>query len=171
LNVLVLGIGNVLLMDEGAGVRAVEEMDRRFQLPESVETLDGGTSGIDLLPYIRNRDYLIIIDAVKSGHPPGAVVRVEGEDVPATFRTRISPHQLGLSDLLAAARLTGEFPARMVLFGVEPKRIEVGLGLSDEVKEGLEQLIDMVAGELRSLGCEVELKAGATPAAKSFWEE
>ena len=171
MNVLVLGIGNVLLMDEGVGVRAVEEIDRRFRLPESVETLDGGTSGIDLLPYIRNRDYLIIIDAVKSGHPPGTVVRVEGEDVPARFRTRISPHQLGLSDLLAAARLTDDLPKRMVLFGVEPKRLEMALGLSDDVKAGLEKLIDAVIRELRSLGCEVEPRAGATAAAKSFWEE
>ncbi len=122
MNVLVLGIGNVLMTDDSVGIRVINELERRFRFPENVELLDGGTSGIELLSYIVNRDYLIIVDAIKSDLPPGTVVKVEGEDVPAKFMTRISPHQLGLSDLLAAATLTGELPKQMVLFGIEPKR-------------------------------------------------
>jgi hydrogenase maturation protease len=105
MNVLVLGIGNVLMMDDSVGVRAIEELQRRYHFPDGVELLDGGTSGIELLSHIEGRDNLIIIDALKSGHSPGTVVRVEGEDVPARFMTRISPHQLGLSDVLAAATI------------------------------------------------------------------
>jgi hydrogenase maturation protease len=156
LNILILGIGNVLLMDEGIGVRAVEELEGRYRFPDEVEILDGGTSGIELLSHIRTRSHLIIIDALKSGHPPGTVVRVDGEDVPSRFRTRISPHQLGLSDLLAAARLTEELPENLVLFGIEPKRIETGLELSTEVRAGLEKLIKVVVDELRGLGCDIQ---------------
>jgi hydrogenase maturation protease len=170
MSVLVLGIGNVLLMDEGVGVRAVEELGRRYHLPEEVEVLDGGTSGIELLSYICEKDHLIIIDAVKSGRPPGTVVRVEGEDVPATFRIRITPHQLGLSDLLAAAQLTDELPGNMVLFGVEPKSMEMALGLTDEVQASLPRLVDVVVEELRGLGYTVEARVGALPFERSFWD-
>src|SRR5512143_2132560 len=152
MNVLVLGIGNVLMTDDSVGIRVINELERRFRFPENVELLDGGTSGIELLSYIVNRDYLIIVDAIKSDFPPGTVVRVEGEDVPAKFMTRISPHQLGLSDLLAAASLTGDVPENMVLFGMEPKRIELGFELSDEVKANFEKLLETVVGELIKIG-------------------
>jgi hydrogenase maturation protease len=170
LNVLVLGVGNVLLRDEGIGVRAVEVLQRRFLFSSDVEVLDGGTSGIELLTHIRERDCLIIIDAIKSGNAPGTVLRVEGEDVPARFRTRISPHQLGISDLLAAATLTDEMPKRLVLFGIEPKNIDTGLELSEEVRGGLDRLIEVVNNELLSLGCKVEQReAHETAGGKSVW--
>jgi hydrogenase maturation protease len=153
--VLVMGVGSILMMDEGLGIRAVEELEKRYRFPENVELLDGGTSGIELLSYISGRDHLIIIDAIKSGNPPGTVLRVEGEDVPAQFRTRISPHQLGLSDLLAAATLTDEIPKHLVLFGIEPKEIVMAIGLSDEVRAGMDRLVEVVVDELRRLGCDV----------------
>jgi hydrogenase maturation protease len=167
--VLVLGVGNVLMRDEALGVRAVEELGRRFHFPENVELLDGGTAGIELLSYIRDKDYLIVIDAVKSGNLPGTVVRIEGEDVPAKFVTKISPHQLGISDLLATATISGHLPRKMVLFGIEPKTVELGLGLSDEVEAGFERLIEVVLGELRDSGCTYESVPGEGPVSKSRW--
>jgi len=155
LNILVLGIGNVLLTDEGIGVRILKELERKFTFSANVELLDGGTAGIELLRHIRTRDYLIIIDAMKCDQVPGTVVRVEGADVPAAFRTRISPHQLGLSDLLAAAMLTDELPKNLVLFGVEPESIDIGLDLTDAVEASVDKLIGAVADELRSIGCSV----------------
>lgn len=152
MNVLVLGIGNVLMMDDSIGVRAVNELQRRFRLSGEVDVLDGGTSGIGLLSYIRNRECLIIIDALKCGQSPGTIVRVEGADVPARFVTRISPHQLGISDLLAVASLKGELPDKIVLFGVEPGRVELGLGLSEEVEANFERLIEVIVSELRDTG-------------------
>ena len=155
MDILVLGIGNVLLTDEGIGVRALNELERRYTFPENVELLDGGTAGIELLRHIRNRDYLIIIDAMKFNQEPGTVTRVEGNDVPAAFRTRISPHQLGLSDLLAAAMLTDELPPNLVLFGVEPENLDIGLDLTDTVEASLEKLTGAVIDELRSIDCTV----------------
>jgi hydrogenase maturation protease len=170
LDILVLGIGNVLLTDEGIGVRALKELERRYTYPTNVELLDGGTAGIELLRHIRNRDYLIIIDAMKCGQEPGTVFRVEGDEVPAAFRTRISPHQLGLSDLLAAAMLTDELPASLVLYGVEPESIDIGLDLTETVEANVDKLVGAVADELRSLGCSlVPIEANFTEKAR-FWD-
>ena len=171
MNVLVLGVGNVLMTDDSAGIRVINELERRFRFPENVELLDGGTSGIELLSYIVNRDYLIIVDAIKSGFPPGTVVKVEGEDVPAKFMTRISPHQLGLSDLLAAATLTGELPRQMVLFGIEPARVELGLEMTDEVKGGFEKLLATVVDDLKRIGCAPEALEECAYGKESIWKK
>lgn len=170
MNVLVLGIGNVLMTDDSVGIRVINELERRFRFPENVELLDGGTSGIELLSYIVNRDYLIIVDAIKSDLPPGTVVKVEGEDVPAKFMTRISPHQLGLSDLLAAATLTGELPKQMVLFGIEPKRVALGLEMTDEVAGSFEKLLGVVVDELKKIGCTPEPLEAAAYGKESIWK-
>jgi hydrogenase maturation protease len=160
LKILILGIGNLLLQDEGAGVRAVEEFERRYVTPAGVELLDGGTSGIELLQYIQGRDHLILLDVVKSGKPPGTIIRLEGAEVPALFQKRISPHQLGISDLLATAQLTGMMPKRVVLFGIEPKTIETGLEMSEVVGSNIGRLGDMIVLELASLGLNVTTKLG-----------
>jgi hydrogenase maturation protease len=171
LNILVLGIGNLLLQDEGAGVRAVEEFGRRYVTPAGVELLDGGTSGIELLQYIQGKDCLILLDVVKSGNPPGTLIRLEGESVPAMFQKKISPHQLGLSDLLATAQLIDRMPERVVLFGIEPKSIETGLEMSEEVGGAIGRLADMVALELASLGLEVTPKSAVQPLRRKGTEE
>ena len=95
MNILILGVGNLLLQDEGAGVRALMLFEQKYELPPGIECLDGGTSGMELLHHIEDRDRLIILDVVKSGNLPGTVVRLEAEEVPALFRKKISPHQLG----------------------------------------------------------------------------
>ncbi len=157
------------MMDDSIGVRAVEELQRRYHFSDGVELLDGGTSGIELLSHIEGRNNLIIIDALKSGHSPGTIVRADGEDVPARFMTRISPHQLGLSDVLAAATISGKLPSNLVLFGIEPKKIELGLGLSDEVKASFDKLLDTVVMELRRIGCRVET-AETLSSVSTLWQ-
>ena len=149
---LVLGIGNVLLRDEGVGIHALAELRRRFTFDEDVELLDGGTAGVELLRYLDGREHVIVIDAIAAGHPPGTVFRVEGEDVPRTFHQRISPHQIGLSDVLATALITDAFPATIVMFGVEPQDLTTGLELTPVVDAGLDKLTDAIVEELRGLG-------------------
>jgi len=91
--------------------------------------------------------------------------------VPATFETRITPHQLGLSDLLATAKLTDCMPEHLVLFGIEPKTLESGLGFSPEVEGSLEKLMGHVVGELRQLGYAVEKCSEERPCQSRFWKE
>ncbi len=159
--VMVLGIGNLLLSDEGVGCHAITALRDRYCIPDGVELVDGGTAGFELMAYINDCHSLIVIDAVKCGHPPGAVLRVEGGDFIALFQERISPHQLGMPDLLAAASLTGEVPEAMVLFGVEPLSLEAGIELSGPVRQSFEKLLQSVVDELAAQGYPPSLQVPA----------
>jgi hydrogenase maturation protease len=150
--VLVLGAGNILLSDEGIGVRVVEALQRRYRVPEEVEILDGGTCGMDLLDVIAGRDHLILVDAVDTGSPPGTVVRLEGNQIPAVFRTKSSPHQLGLQDVLALLLLLDAAPAHVTVIGVQPASLDIGLELTPVIAARLDDMVEMVAGELAAIG-------------------
>jgi hydrogenase maturation protease len=163
MSALVLGVGNVLLKDEGVGIHALEELRRRFVFGADVELLDGGTAGVELLRYLDGKDHVVVMDAIAGGQPPGTVVRVEGEDVPRRFHIRISPHQIGLSDVLATALITDSMPGEMVLFGIEPKDMTTGLELTPEIEAGLDKLVGVVVDELRRLGYRVEERENPVP--------
>lgn len=156
MNALVLGVGNILLSDEGVGVRVVEAFDQRYRTPEAVEVLDGGTSGMDLLDALAGRSHVVIVDAVRTGSTPGTVVRLEADEVPALFSNRISPHQLGISDVLAALKLMEEEPQHLALVGVVPADLDLGVTLSPVVAARLDEMVEMVAAELRRWGLPVE---------------
>ena len=151
---VVLGLGNILLGDEGVGVRVVERLLERYAFPPDVKVLDGGTLGLDLMPYVEAADHLLVIDALDVGAEPGTIARLEGDEIPAFLSIKISPHQMGLSDLLSVARLTGTYPQDVVLWGVQPAVIDVGLDLSPIVADELETLADRVLEEMRRWGVE-----------------
>jgi hydrogenase maturation protease len=160
---LVLGLGNILLGDEGIGVWVVESLGREFGFPPEVATLEGGTLGLDLLPRLDGVERLLLVDAVKLGREPGEIVRLEGDAVPAALDVKISPHQVGVQDLLAAARLMGREPSRVVLWGMEPERLDPGTGFSPRVAEALPRLREGVLDELRLWGVPGEPRADAAP--------
>jgi hydrogenase maturation protease len=149
---LVLGIGNLVMGDDGIGVRVVQELATRYRFPSGVTILDGGTLGLDLLPHLEGVDRLLIIDAVATGGEPGTLVRLTGEEIPVVFATKLSPHQMGLQDLLAVARLLGHEPREMVLWGVQPATIEMAMELSPAVAAQFEPLIGQSVAELRRWG-------------------
>ncbi|MGD0186680.1 MAG: HyaD/HybD family hydrogenase maturation endopeptidase [Roseiarcus sp.] len=151
-SVLVLGLGNILLSDEGVGVRIVEALDASHELPDEVESLDGGTSGMELLDMVAGRDCLIVADAVNAAGPAGRVIRLENDDIRMLFETRFSPHQLGLSDMLAALRLIDEAPRRVVVIGVVPENLKTGLDLSPAAAGGRDVAVAMIVDELTRLG-------------------
>lgn len=158
--VVVLGVGNILLTDEGIGVRTVEKLQREFALPAEVEVIDGGTSGMELIEDLAYASHLIIVDAVRTGRPGGSIVRIAGAEVPVLFRTRMSPHQVGLPEVLAALQLTGETPGSTVVIGVEPVSLEPAMELSAPVAAQLAAVVARVAEELRALGYAVEPRRG-----------
>jgi hydrogenase maturation protease len=152
MRVVLLGIGNVLMSDEGVGVHAIEALQAGLRLPDAVTVVDGGTTGMELLPDLEDADHLIVIDAVRAGQPPAGIVRLAGEAVPAFFKTKLSPHQIGLSDILAALKFSGRAPDSVVLIGIEPVSLDLGTALSAEVTARLPDVIAMVAEELTALG-------------------
>jgi hydrogenase maturation protease len=149
---LVLGLGNILFQDEGLGVRAVERLRAGNNLPAEVEVLDGGTLGLDLLTYFTPGVRMIILDAVRAGLQPGGLIRLEGQAIPAALAQKMSMHQLGLQDLLAASALRGTFPQQVVLWGMQPAQIDWGLELSPPVDHALPSLVQAALGELQSWG-------------------
>lgn len=150
--ILVLGLGNIIMCDEGLGVRACERLTQRYRLPDGVIVLDGGTLGLDLLPYLEGITDLLIIDAINAGYSPGTIVRLENEQIPQTLALKMSMHQVGLQELLAVMALRGHTPPRIVLLGMEPLRIEPGLDLSAPVQANLDALVEAAIAELRSWG-------------------
>lgn len=157
-NILVLGIGNILLSDEGAGVRAVEYLCEHFDIPPHLSLVDGGTMGLEILPYLENKDALLIVDAAVTGKAPGYVFQRQLQDAGVFFRNKISPHQLGLSEVLGAATLMGCLPEKIILFGIEPKELGAGLQFSDEVEKSFPHLIDLVVEGIRSCGVSLQRK-------------
>lgn len=116
--VLVLGIGNVLWADEGFGVRAVEAFHERFEGPDSMRVMDGGTQGIYLVPHIQDADLLVIFDAIDYGLPPGTLKLLQDDDVPQFMGAKkMSLHQTGFQEVLAMAELLGGGPRAMLLVG------------------------------------------------------
>ena len=149
---LVLGLGNTLLGDEGIGVHAVQRLRARYCFPQATQVLDGGTLGLDLLPYVEDADRLVVIDAVQMDAEPGTVVRLEGEEVPAFLSVKVSPHQMGLPDILAAAKLRGRYPGDIVLWGVQPGVIDTTLELSAPVASKVDALVEGVLADLAGWG-------------------
>jgi hydrogenase maturation protease len=150
--ILVLGVGNILLSDEGAGVRVVEELVRSQTLPCGVEAIDGGTMGLDLLPYLEGKSHLFIVDAVRSAAEPGTLLVEELADPPAYFRQKISPHQIGLAELLAVAALTGALPPSITLFGIVPLSLATGMELSAPVAAAVARAVPLLLERLADLG-------------------
>ena len=158
--VLVLGMGNILLEDEGLGIRALELLEQRYEIPPQVELLDGGTTGMGLLDDISGRQHVLVLDAVQTGEPPGTLVKLAGDEVPVYFGMRISPHQLGLSDVLATLELSGEQPAGVTVLGLVPLSLEMCLRLSDLVNGRLDSLVEAAVNELDRLGWPLQSKPG-----------
>jgi hydrogenase maturation protease len=154
--ILVIGMGNVLMQDEGVGVRAVEELEQRYAIPEGVRLVDGGTTGMELFEPMREADVLLIADAVNTGAPYGTLVRITNDEIPAFFQTKLSNHQLGVSDLLALLKLKGETPEQVTIIGMVPHALENRLGLTPEAEAGLAGMVRMLVEELAALGVELE---------------
>ncbi len=145
---LVLGVGNLLLSDDGVGVRVIQKLQEEHSLPEEVETVDGGTCGLDLLHFLEGVENLIVVDAANMGLPPGTIKRLEGEAVPAFLSQKMSPHEINLPELLFSAKLTGIYPKRVVVFGIQPQTIETSLDLSPPVAAQVDELVELVLAEL-----------------------
>lgn len=149
---LVLGLGNILLKDEGIGVRAIEAIKERFILPKGVECLDGGVAGLNLLPVIAGFDRLIIIDAVAKGSPPGTIERIRWREVKQVARLGATTHQIGAAELLSIAEFQGGAPRSIVIIGIAPLDVSYGEEPTELIKASLPGLIDAVKAELTGFG-------------------
>jgi hydrogenase maturation protease len=149
---LVLGLGNVLCGDDGVGIVALETLRRRYEPSEDVSLVDGGTLGLALLPTLESARSVWIVDAVAADAPPGTLVALEGGAVEPALRERLSPHQIGVADLLDAMHWRDTWPGSVRVLGLVPEGIGLGIGLSPRVAQGVEGLVAAVVRELEAAG-------------------
>jgi hydrogenase maturation protease len=153
-DVLVLGIGNLLWADEGFGVRCVEALAAGWSLPPEVCVMDGGTQGLYLLPYVQAARRMIVFDAVDYGLAPGTVKRVDNDEVPRFMGAKkMSLHQTGFQEVIAAAALTGQCPEEMLLIGVQPAELDdYGGSLTAPVRARIGECVDIALARLGEWG-------------------
>ena len=153
---VVLGIGNTLLRDDGVGVHVVRELERQVArgdalLPPDTQLVDGGTLGLDLLPLIAGARAVLLVDAALLGGVPGSVAVLRGDALRAPGGSARAVVPAGIDALLAAARLADLLPAGVCLVGVEPGTIAPGLGLTAAVRAALPAAVAAAIGELWKL--------------------
>lgn len=144
--VTILGIGNTLYTDEGVGVHAlplVQELLKDRQENE-VEIIEGATDGIKLLAPVEETEYLIIIDAINAGKEPGTIITIKNDEIPNYFGIKMSIHQVGFQEVLFAARIRECLPKEMIMFGIQPESLQLGVELTDTVKDKLPELAKMI---------------------------
>mgnify|MGYP001216236978 CR=1 FL=1 len=148
---MILDVGNYLQQDDGLSVHTIERLQKDERLPETVKVVDGGTCGLDLLQYLEGVQNLILLDAIHANCEPGTIIRLAGEDVPAYLAMKISPHDIGLPDLMATAKLRDLYPECVVVLGIEPEEIDFGIELSHTVANQIDPLVDLIIEEINAV--------------------
>jgi len=142
MKITILGLGNILLGDEGFGIHAVRKLKEK-EIP-GVKIIDGGTLGLYLINFLRDTTHLLIIDAIKSNRKPGTIVILDGRDIKADSGIRFTSHDVSLPDLLTTMELLGYDLKEIRLIGVVPERIEPTTDLSPSSKGAMERVMELV---------------------------
>lgn len=150
--ITVLGVGNIILSDEGFGVRVVEYLSKNYEFPDEVMLVDGGTLGIELTQYVTGAEKLLIIDSINSGGQKGKIFKFTNDEVLAHFDDKLSAHEVGIKDVLALLKITGKYPKEVVVLGAEPYKLEAGVGLSQEMLKLLTKVADISLKVLEEWG-------------------
>lgn len=153
-DVTVLGIGNIVLLDEGFGVRAAEALDAAYEMPDNVQILDGGTLGMELMRFIPGTQKLLIIDSINGGAEPGTIFRFTDREVMEHFNDKLSAHEVGIQDVLAFLKVTGHEIPQVVVIGAQPYNLGAGVDLSPEMQQLLPQVVQLAVKELQEWGIE-----------------
>jgi hydrogenase maturation protease len=148
----VLGLGNPLLADDALGLVALERLVQQYELDTSVSLHDGGTWGMQLMPMIEEAERVLFLDAIDRNEAPGTLIRLEGDEIPATLSKMLSPHQLDLTNVLAMTRLRGTFPKVLVALGVQPLTTETRVALSPVVAARVDDVVAAAVAQLEAWG-------------------
>jgi hydrogenase maturation protease len=148
IDVTILGIGNLLMGDEGVGIHALNKLQESYTFSPDINFVDGGTIGIDLIPYFEDCKNMIIIDAVDFQEEPGYVGVLQNEEIKYRFNTKLSLHHAGLSDVLSIIELQEIEAPDMVLIGIQPEKVEMGLELTETTSNKMESVIQIILNKL-----------------------
>ena len=162
-DVTILGVGNVILRDEGFGVRVAEYLDAHYDFPENVQIVDGGTLGIELTQFVTGTKKLLVIDSINGHAKPGTRFAIRDDDVLAHFQDKISAHEVGIQDVLALLEVTGHKIPTVTVLGVQPYNLEAGVELSEEMRKLVPEVAEEALNELRKWGIKATKKEHAAP--------
>ena len=155
--ITVLGIGNIILSDEGFGVRVVEYLQDNYKFPDNIALIDGGTLGIELTQFITGTKKLLIIDSIDGGKEPGTSFYLAGEELKTHFREKISAHEVGIQDVLTMLELTGRAIPEVIVIGAQPYSLEAGVELTEQMKTLIPTIADRALDILKSWNVTFEL--------------
>lgn len=162
----ILGIGNLLLGDEGFGVHVIRYLEEHYAFPEQVRLLDGGTAGIYMAPFLEEVDLLLVVDVVAVDGVPGSIHLFNGNDLKgAGLQLRMSPHQLGLLEVLEISRLRELAPEEVTFIGVVPAKVEISMILSETMAGKVVEVAEMIVATLAREGIHARTVTGAGAAA------
>ena len=147
--IMIIGIGNLILKDEGVGIHVVRELRNR-QLPPEIDVIDGGNAMMELLSILQEADNSIIIDALRAGGKPGTIYRFSPQDLMNATERPLSLHQVDLLDVLGIAKIL-DGNAHVVIIGIEPKEISWGMDLTPPVRHKVPNVIDVVLKEIEKI--------------------
>ncbi|MCX7913234.1 MAG: HyaD/HybD family hydrogenase maturation endopeptidase [Thermodesulfovibrionales bacterium] len=152
MSIAIIGIGNLLLKDEGVGVHAINKIKEEYIFSPSIDLIDGGTLGLDLLPYFEKYSKILIIDAVNLNEKPGTIKVFDIGEIPLLISNKFSVHHIGLTDILTACRLLKAKHDEIKLIGIQPHSIDFGIELSRLIMDKIDLIIDQVIHQLQKWG-------------------
>ena len=151
----ILGVGNIILSDEGFGVRVVEYLEKNFTFPDNVQLIDGGTLGVELTHFITGTKRLLIIDSIDGGAESGATFHLRGDEIKAHFAQKISAHEVGIQDVLTMLELSDKKIPHVELIGAQPFSLEAGVELTPQMSKLVPLFADKAVEILKLWGLEV----------------
>ena len=157
-SIVVLGVGNILLTDEGLGVHVVKELKENYNFTPEISLIDGGTMGMELLTYMRGMKRILLIDAINGGEAPGTVYEFPHRELEQYFTEHISVHEVGMQDILRIRAIQENPSEDAIVIGVEPESLEIGFESSAPVQAVLPEVKERVLRVLRNWGVQVEPK-------------
>jgi len=147
--ITILGIGNTLFSDEGVGIHLLPLLEEALKDDENIEIIEGLTDGMKLLGPVEDAENLIIIDAINSGKEGGTIIKLEGDEIPAYFGIKMSIHQLGFQEVLLAAKMRERYPKQIVMYGMQPTSLQLGIGLTEINQSKLRELANVVLDQIK----------------------
>ena len=152
-NITILGVGCLLLTDEGFGYHVIKKMEKEYTFSDNITILDGGVLGINLLGLISEADYLIVIDIIRNNKEPGTMYRIDDEDIPNRIRAKNSLHQIDFLETMTLCRHGLDKAPKTVIFGVEPEDMKTcSVELTPTIQNRIDDIIENVLKELVKLG-------------------
>jgi hydrogenase maturation protease len=146
--ITILGIGNTLFSDEGVGIHLLPILENALKDYENIEIIEGLTDGMKLLGPVEDAENLIIIDAINAGKEGGTIITLQGDEIPAYFGIKMSIHQLGFQEVLFAAKMRERYPKEIMMFGMQPTSLELGVELTETNIEKLGDLAKVVIDQV-----------------------